>query len=516
LNHKIPRWRNLFPSFNWKSRWRYTGLVVQKVQASLRLQLILIFVVCLLAASLAGAIAQIVVGEMNRTPYIDYAEGMQNIGRQAESLAQWITQQTREGQTEEVLYREWGQRLDVSFDRGVKMLIVDLNGNVLVKSKGATETKIDVHSAIQNAMSLRSHTDPYMVYGRKLDDPNWDGREFVSVYPVETPEGRGYLIASGYPYPTIRYKNSSGSWWLFVGLATFFMLFFRLTRGKIHYIEELASGLLAIAKGDLRHRVTVKSRDELGSLALNINHMAEALETKIEEERRAERIKNELVTNVSHDLRTPLTSVIGYLRLLQDGRYSSAEQRDEYLRIAYGKAEQLKGLVEDLFEYTKLANQGVRLQRRDLCINEFLDQFLEEYVPLAEENDLQLIKEFPEERLYASVDPDQFLRVLENLFSNAVKYSIKPGEIRVGLAGEPDAVHITVANHGEPIPEQDLPRLFERFYRVEQSRSTETGGSGLGLAIVKSIVDLHGGQIWAESDHERIEFHIRLPKQGEL
>lgn len=519
MKRRLPRFRRtrwLLAFFNPLRYWIYTRLAVSRVRASLRWQLILTFGICSLAAFLAGAVAQNVFGQMYRTAYIDYSAGIRNIDLETEAIARQITERTEsgddmtQGQIQEMINTERH-----TFDGGgTKKLIVDLNGKVLLKSPSAAETHVDVHSAIQNAMSLRSnYSDAYPTSEGQLGTYYQEGREFVSVYPVQLPEAKGYLVSRGYPDPSIRYYYNGGTFGLMAGVVTFFMLFFRMTRRKIGYIEDLAGGLLTISKGDLRHRVPELSRDELGSLAQNINHMAEELETKIEEERRAEKIKNELVTNVSHDLRTPLTSVIGYLRLLQDGRYQNGEQHDEYLRIAYGKSEQLKGLVEDLFEYTTLANQGVRLHLRELCMNDFLEQLVEEYVPLAEENGLRLIKDLPDQRIYAAVDPDQLVRVLENLISNAIKYSTKPGEIHVALAEEADDLCIAVINNGDPIAAAELPRLFERFYRVEQSRSSETGGSGLGLAIVKSIVDLHGGRIWAESEGEQIAFQTRLPKR---
>lgn len=231
----------------------------------------------------------------------------------------------------------------------------------------------------------------------------------------------------------------------------------------------------------------------------------------LERERQTEKLKNELITNVSHDLRTPLTSILGYLRLLRDQRVEDQEQQREYIRIAYEKSEHMKGLVEDLFEYTSLSNRGVPLNKQTVCMNELLGQIVEAYVPLAEENQLTFHKELPEERLYAAVDPEKFVRVMENLFGNAIKYCVKPGEIGVWLKREGQGIELTVTNKGEDIPPDQLARIFERFYRVEGSRSLRTGGAGLGLAIVKSIVELQGGAIRAESREGVISFHIWLP-----
>lgn len=150
------------------------------------------------------------------------------------------------------------------------------------------------------------------------------------------------------------------------GSVAFFVLFFLLTRRQILYLEKLADGLLVMSQGRLAHRVQERSRDELGSLARSINVMAAELERNIEAERQAERTKNELITGGSHDLRTPLTSIKGYLHLLHTRKYESPEQMAQYIRIAYAKTEQLEELVEDLFEYTKLSGQETRLNRQAL------------------------------------------------------------------------------------------------------------------------------------------------------
>jgi signal transduction histidine kinase len=144
-------------------------------------------------------------------------------------------------------------------------------------------------------------------------------------------------------------------------------------------------------------------------------------------------------------------------------------------------------------------------------MNELVEQLVEEYVPLAEEQQLSFCKALPDERLYVSVDPEKFVRVLENLFSNAIKYGKKPGSIDVTLAREAGGIRLSVANRADEMAPEALNRLFERFYRVEQSRSRKTGGSGLGLAIVKSIVELHGGRIQADYRDGVLSFHIWLP-----
>lgn len=280
-------------------------------------------------------------------------------------------------------------------------------------------------------------------------------------------------------------------------------------------IEAMAQGVNEIAKGNLAYRIEEKGQDEMALLTKNINQMAEEIMVNIEKEREIERQKNELITNVSHDLRTPLTSIMGYLRLLRDAKYDNREQYDEYIKVAFSKSEQLKNLIEDLFEYTKLTNEKVVLEKQEVCINEMLDQLIEELVPQAEEHGLSFVKEFPDERIYAELDSEKIVRVFDNLLMNAIKYSKDEGEIKISLQRQQDNIQISVANQSEEFTRQELKNLFERFYKKDQSRSRVSEGSGLGLAIAKSIVDLQSGDIRAEYEDGIVRFIISLPIEAE-
>lgn len=238
--------------------------------------------------------------------------------------------------------------------------------------------------------------------------------------------------------------------------------------------------------------------------------MAGELQTKIERERQLEKTKSVLITNVSHDLRTPLTSMIGYLKLVIDKKYKNINQMESYIQIAYGQTDKLKMLVEDLFEYTKLTDNNTILEKQKICLNELLEQLIEELVPVCTENDIVMVKELYKEKVFMLADPDKLVRVFENLLTNALRYSQKPGEIKVRLVKEENSIIISIHNNGEVIPEEDLPRIFNRFYRVEKSRTASQGGSGLGLAISKSIIDLHGGIYGLKAPHVRPSFLYSL------
>ncbi len=293
-------------------------------------------------------------------------------------------------------------------------------------------------------------------------------------------------------------------------VATFVFLFYFITKRKVKYLEELVAGILEISTGNLDYRVKVRSVDELGALANNINFMAIELKTKIENERKAEKMKTELITNVSHDLRTPLTSIMGYLRLVKDKNFNNSTELENYIDIAYQKSEKLKVLIEDLFEYTKLSNSGVRVDLKTVSMNELVEQLIEELVPVAQDSQITFIKKISKEKIFVDIDPDKTVRIFDNLLMNAIRYSYKPGIVKVSLVSDQSTVTVGIENTGENIPLEDLDKLFDRFYRVEKSRSSKSGGSGLGLAIAKNLVEVQGGQIWAECTDNIISFKVRF------
>lgn len=487
-----------------------------KVNKSLRVQLVLTFAVCAIALGMVTSIAQEMYGQMDQEAHITYEYGIRNIDNTARDLTYELEnreetlKRIEESKRDNEANREEGTEYVRSvpeiirnYENGqtdVKVLIADPEGKVFQRSQNATEEKVDLHSVIRKAMEVR--TEQY----------NNNREEFYTIYPITTDNKSAYLIVSGIPYASIKYSQEGGFLSTMSGIAAFLGLFYFLTRRKMRRIQDLSAGLLEISTGNLDHRVDSEGEDELASLASNINHMAEELKTKIEQERQAERTKNELITNVSHDLRTPLTSIMGYLRLLKDGRYEDDQKQSEYVQIAFNKSEQLKGLLEDLFEYTKISGDGNKLHKERVNLGELLDQLTEEWIATAEDSNIVLKKDLPSDRVNVYIDPDKMVRVFENLFSNAIKYSHKPGVVRVNMNAEEAAVTICVENKGEPIPPEQLSRLFERFYKVEQSRTSASEGSGLGLAIAKSIVDLHGGDIWAESDGEQIRFLLKLKR----
>ncbi|UGW82778.1 MULTISPECIES: sensor histidine kinase [Bacillus] len=296
----------------------------------------------------------------------------------------------------------------------------------------------------------------------------------------------------------------------FAALLTFIAVFLLLVRKKISYLKRITESVHHIANGKLGLTIRIESRDELTQLAQHINYMSEELESKFEHERELERAKSELISNVSHDLRTPLTSIIGYLDLLKKEQYNSKAQFQEYLETIYSKSQRLKYLIDELFEYTHLSSPDVILNRSKTDLSALLEQIVGEYFPMFEKEQLTVRKSITEEHVPVCIDIEKMVRVYDNLFMNALKYSIKPSELFINLKIKDEKAILKVSNKAENLPSDDINQLFERFFRGDKAR-TGHQGTGLGLAISKRIVELHSGHIHADYSGGWLSFTVEHP-----
>ncbi|QZY53855.1 sensor histidine kinase [Crassaminicella profunda] len=476
-------------------------LMKKKITSNIRLELVGTFTICIFISILFFFVSIGFIGIFQIHPYMNYSDGINNMQWKTESLVSKLSKQEYSIQDKENIKKI----IDDYAENHVKILITDLDGKVNYKTKNGDEIQVDLYNVIKNVNENRYE-----------DSKTWRGREPIQeqvfIYPINFKDQRSYLILKGIPDGEIKYFYDDIDVivpvMIVISVMLLLYLVFILTKRKVQYIQEISEGLIEISKGNLDFRIVKKGEDELGLLAQNINHMSESLEKKIEEERRAEATKNELITNVSHDLRTPLTSIIGYLGLIKEKRYKDEQDLEEYTRIAFHKSEKLKILIDDLFEYTKVANKGIELNKIYVNLNEFLDQLIEEFVPIFEENNLELEKEIVEEKLNILIDPDKTVRVFENLLMNAVKYSFKPGKIKISIYKDDYHGVVCIENKGKTIPKDEISYLFERFYKGDKSRTSEDEGTGLGLAIAKSIVEIQGGNIWATCEEENIRFFV--------
>ncbi|EEJ60188.1 sensor histidine kinase [Lactobacillus johnsonii] len=274
-----------------------------------------------------------------------------------------------------------------------------------------------------------------------------------------------------------------------------------------HVIEELHY----IADGHFDHRIPFVVKTDLQKVIDSINALVDSTVASMEEERQIEQSKDDLITNVSHDIRTPLTSIIGYLGLLKSSELN--EDQTKYIQIAYDKALQMKALAEDLFEYTTLrSSTNNKLVLAPLHVNSMLEQVAAGFELEAEKKNIAFNVVTRPRDLVIDADAKMIVRMLNNLISNALKYGRGATEINlIANKVNNEFVELRVENNGEQIPKKSLQKIFDRFYRVESSRNLKTGGTGLGLAITKSIVDLHSGNIKCQSTSELTSFIIQLP-----
>lgn len=284
-----------------------------------------------------------------------------------------------------------------------------------------------------------------------------------------------------------------------------------LRRYHLYQLDHIIGELHYIAQGHLEHRIPFRVNGNQQHVITSVNALVDTITQAMEEERATEKSKDELITNVSHDLRTPLTSIIGYLGLIEDHQYNSEEDLVKYSHIAYDKAKQMKNLVEDLFEYTKVQQHGAPVNLMTIDLGQLLEQVAASFELEASKKKIAINVTCDPSPLSISADPEKLGRLFSNLMSNALKYGHGASYIYMTAKQLGDKVVITVADDGEKIPATALKHLFERFYRVESSRNKATGGTGLGLAIVQSIVKLHHGTVTARSDDQETAFVVTLP-----
>ena len=297
-----------------------------------------------------------------------------------------------------------------------------------------------------------------------------------------------------------------------VGVILFVGYFLLFSRRIPVSLAKIATGIESVSIGDMNTRVEIDGEDEFALIGEKLNKMVTDISILMENERKNEALKNNLITNVAHDLRTPLTSVIGYLELIIKNRNLEENVKEKYVEIAYDKSLRLQKLIEDLFSYTKVSQGEVQPKLEPLNVVALMEQMINEFYPLFQESQLEYEFVTKQNCILVMADGDMLARAFSNLLGNAVKYGKDGKNIRVYIHTNVNeqTVSILVINYGKVIPEKDLEYIFDRFYRVESSRSEITGGSGLGLAIAKRIIAMHDGTIEASSSLEGTIFEVKL------
>lgn len=296
----------------------------------------------------------------------------------------------------------------------------------------------------------------------------------------------------------------------YINLAVIVMMLaaFYLAMGKFtRWLNQIGAGVRQVVN---ETGEPVKLPRELSPIQADLTSLQTTLRAREAETREAEQRKNDLLVFLAHDLKTPLTSVIGYLNLLKDDPDLTAEQRAKYTGIALDKALRLEDLMLEFFEITRESLHETGGEMAEIQLSILLEQLSDEFMPQFQDKNLTCRTDI-QSRLTVTGEADKLARVFENVLRNAVNYSTEGGTVEIEAARQEDQVVIAIRNQGLEIPEQELARIFQKFYRLDSARSTRTGGAGLGLAIAKEIVEHHGGTIHAESTGQKTSFIITLP-----
>ena len=297
--------------------------------------------------------------------------------------------------------------------------------------------------------------------------------------------------------------------WYFMGGIMFLFMIAQMIyiNSFIKYFSEINRGIDALVT---ENAGDVILSQELAATERKINSIKHTLEKRKSDALLAEQRKNDLIVYLAHDLKTPLTSVIGYLTLLRDEPQISQELRCRYTEIALDKAERLEELINEFFDITRFNLTALTLETEQLHLSRMLEQLASEFHPILAERELRWSLNIAPDIMLAG-DADKLARAFDNLIRNAVNYSYAGTEISLYAQTEADMVKIMIKNSGKTIPPDKLSHIFEQFYRADAARSSATGGAGLGLAIAKEIVELHGGTITAASANECTIFIVTLP-----
>lgn len=352
------------------------------------------------------------------------------------------------------------------------------------------------------------------------------GKKQYDKVPVSPPPGRGVRfsrhgddlgMSTG---RLVRHlsRDTLVSFMLVTVIATicFFIIYFLLFIKRIvKDMTYISDRIIDIADGKSDEKIIIERQDEIGEIAGRIHEMTEQINQLITSERDALQSNKDLIACVAHDLRTPITSVKGYLDLALDTKHYDLEQRQKYVRIAQTKANRLEYLIHDLFNYTKLTSGEITLHRSKIDLVQLVEQMVEEFYPLFQEEELECTTKYNISYLEMNMDGELIARAVQNLLSNAIKYGKDGKHVYVELECLEQEVQIRVTNYGLVIPEESIKHLFDKFYRVERSRNVKTGGTGLGLNIAQEIVHLHGGRIQVTSGASGTCFTIALPLHKE-
>ncbi len=306
---------------------------------------------------------------------------------------------------------------------------------------------------------------------------------------------------------------------LLILIFTSVMLTQWIHKGVFHPIDELNVAMKKIKEGNYDYMLQTDAKGEIGDLYRNYEDMRLRLKESLEEDSRHEQQNRELISNISHDLKTPITAVKGYVEGIMDGVADTPEKMDKYLKTIYNKANDMQKLINELTVYSNVENNRIPYNFHRINVADYFGDCVEEVGLDLENKNIKLnYSNMVDPDTMVIADPEQMKKVVNNIISNSVKYMDKPhGVIDIRILDEVDSICVEIEDNGKGIAQKDLPKIFERFYRTDASRNSAQGGSGIGLSIVRKIIEDHGGYIWATSrEGEGTCMHFVMRKYREL
>ncbi|PEA21001.1 sensor histidine kinase [Bacillus cereus] len=325
-----------------------------------------------------------------------------------------------------------------------------------------------------------------------------------------------FQIVIGNIYSHVTALEEKYSFLYLIAFLIFTTIYFAfMTKTMMKRLSEINKSVKEISSGNFEIHIPISKNDEIGELAANVNRMAKNLKESIENEKKSQEMKNEMISNISHDLRTPVTSLIGYADLLGNQLHSNGEECEQYVSILKRKSYELKNQVNGLLEYCQINYREIELHKSVVNMKAFIEQIMIDFVPQLDDADMSFCIKGDKE-LHVEIDVALMVRLFENVISNSIMYGKDGKEILIQVSKRDMNVEVEITNFGQCIPKENLTYVFEKFYRGEKSRSSHTGGKGMGLAIARSIAELHKGDITVRSNDKETVFTIVLPQYKEM
>lgn len=401
----------------------------------------------------------------------------------------------------------------------LEVYLLDTNGRILSYVVLAKKVKLQYVDLEPVASFLRSKGTRYVLG----DNPRNPGRKTIFSATQVQKDGvqLGYvymvLASEEYEYLSSQLWNSYilrvGTWSFFIVLIAAFTIGLLVIWWLTRNLRHIGRTVKAFEAGNLKARIPVRSQDELGVLSQSINRMADTIVRNLEELKQVEMLRKELVANISHDLRTPLSLIHGYVETLYIKQDSlSEDQRQKYMEIILKSTEKLKRLVNDLFDLSKLEARQIEPSMEIFSIQDLLQDVALKYQLMAQQKEIALLTQFQQQAMLVRADLAMIERVMQNLLDNAIKFTPATGKVQICATRHEDRVQIEVKNTGEGIAEEHQAMIFDRYFMGNNDSKTS---SGLGLAIVKNILELHQTAIQVKSTrHENTTFYFSLPVTG--